>query len=114
MTSSKYAKRRAESAAWQHLYDTKTWKVLRAECLYVTPWCVLCAQRDIYTPATVVDHIKPHKGDEALFFNFDNLQSLCKACHDRHKQRAEKRKDGLIQGADATGTPTDPNHHWNR
>jgi len=114
MSSSKYSKLRAESAAWQHLYDSKGWKTLRAECLQATPWCVLCAERGIITPATVVDHIVPHKGDEALFYDFDNLQSLCKGCHDRHKQRAEKRADGLIQGADASGTPTDPNHHWNR
>jgi 5-methylcytosine-specific restriction protein A len=34
------------------------------------------------TAANVVDHIKPHKGDQALFWCRDNWQSLCKRCHD--------------------------------
>ena len=34
------------------------------------------------TPATVVDHIEPHKGDMELFWDFENnVQSLCAACH---------------------------------
>ena len=33
--------------------------------------------------AVVVDHIWPHKGDRALFWDRGNWQSLCKACHDR-------------------------------
>ena len=34
------------------------------------------------TPATVVDHIKPHHGDQRLFWDVGNWQSLCKAHHD--------------------------------
>ena len=33
--------------------------------------------------ATVVDHRTPHNGDEALLYDWDNLQSMTKACHDR-------------------------------
>ncbi|WP_231555339.1 HNH endonuclease [Paracoccus sanguinis] len=40
-------------------------------------------------PADVVDHITPHRGDEALFWNWSNWQALCAPCHNRHKQRAE-------------------------
>lgn len=40
--------------------------------------------------AVIVDHIKPHKGDRTLFFDYDNTQSLCKTCHDGVKQRIEK------------------------
>lgn len=32
--------------------------------------------------ATVVDHITPHKGDKALFWQRANWQPLCKRCHD--------------------------------
>ncbi|HHR5499154.1 TPA: HNH endonuclease [Klebsiella pneumoniae] len=64
-------------------------------------WCPLSSQEYQDLPdgaettltvisATVVDHIKPHKGDETLFHNPDNLQSLCKRCHDSVKQRMEK------------------------
>jgi 5-methylcytosine-specific restriction protein A len=31
--------------------------------------------------ANEVDHIKPHKGDMALFWDSSNWQSLCKPCH---------------------------------
>ena len=33
--------------------------------------------------ATVVDHIVPHKGNEAFMWDESNYQSLCKTCHDR-------------------------------
>jgi 5-methylcytosine-specific restriction protein A len=35
------------------------------------------------TPATVIDHITPHRGDRALFWQSSNWQALCKPCHDR-------------------------------
>jgi 5-methylcytosine-specific restriction protein A len=35
------------------------------------------------TAATVVDHIKDHKGDQALFWDESNWQPSCEACHNR-------------------------------
>ena len=60
--------------------------------------------------ATVVDHIKPHRGNELLFYDARNLQSLCKLHHDSTKQREEKR--GVQIGCDVDGIPNDPHHHW--
>ena len=34
-----------------------------------------------YVPATVVDHIKPHKGDMELFWDPANHQALCLSCN---------------------------------
>ena len=34
-------------------------------------------------PATVVDHQRPHNGDRALMYAWDNLQAMTKPCHDR-------------------------------
>lgn len=62
-------------------------------------------------PATVVDHIKPHKGDSQLFWDQDNWQSLCKTHHDSTKQAEEK--SGVIRGGKINGEPLDPSHHWN-
>lgn len=62
--------------------------------------------------ATVVDHIKPHKGDEKIFFDANNLQSLCKPCHDSHKAKQEN--SGVLVGNDTKGIPLDPQHHWNQ
>ena len=36
------------------------------------------------TPATVVDHIIPHRGDMKLFWDESNWQALCESCHN-HK-----------------------------
>jgi hypothetical protein len=35
----------------------------------------------------VCDHIEPHRGLVALFFNLLNLQLLCQECHNRKSQR---------------------------
>ncbi|MFG1256325.1 HNH endonuclease signature motif containing protein [Xanthobacter flavus] len=39
----------------------------------------------------VCDHVRPHRGDPALFWDEGNLQTLCKPCHDGAKQSAERR-----------------------
>lgn len=44
--------------------------------------CVLCLKKGKLKAAAVTDHIVPHRGDEALFWDTANWQPLCKACHD--------------------------------
>jgi len=63
-----------------------TWEKARAAFLRRHPLCVMCGAR-----ATVVDHKTPHKGDTALFWDRANWQSLCGPCHNRTKQRLERR-----------------------
>ena len=92
------------------LYSTKAWKRLRQNQLQDDPWCAMCAKQGHLTPATVVDHIEPHRGDERAFFLAANLQSLCKQHHDSAKQRFEK--SGIKVGGDVRGIPHDPKHHW--
>ena len=53
--------------------------------------------------ASVVDHIKPHKGDEGLFWDTKNLQSLCSICHQSTKQKIEKR--GVVRQIGLDGWP---------
>jgi 5-methylcytosine-specific restriction enzyme A len=49
-------------------------------------------------PATVVDHIRPHRGNFELFWNASNWQALAKVCHDKKTAR----ESGLArQGNDA-------------
>jgi len=69
---------------------------LRPNQLLREPWCRECARRGIHTRATVVDHIQPHRGNWTRFIDRDNLQSLCKSCHDRKtalEMAAEKRQN---------------------
>lgn len=68
------------------------------------------------TVATVVDHVVEHKGDPALFFSFDNTQSLCDQvpfrCHSSRKQSIERR--GFDNAVGADGFPVDACHPANR
>ena len=71
------------------LYRTSTWARIRKVHLQGQPLCVECMKRSVITPATDVDHIVPHRGDRDLFFDSNNLQSLCKACHTAKTRRGE-------------------------
>jgi 5-methylcytosine-specific restriction endonuclease McrA len=86
------------------------WQKARAGYLARHPLCRDHEQRGLYVPATVVDHITPHKGDMQLFWNKANWQPLCAACHNSAKQRLEK--SGKVAGCDADGFPLDAKHHW--
>ena len=63
-------------------YDAK-WRKVRKLYLQQHPLCSLCQQEGKLTPATVIDHILPHRGDTTLFWDKKNWQPLCKNCHDR-------------------------------
>lgn len=65
--------------AAQRGYNSR-WRRYREQYLREYP---LCAECEKPTPATVVDHIIPHKGNKQLFWDPDNHQPLCKSCHDR-------------------------------
>lgn len=100
------------AAIYKHLYNTKRWYRLRHHQLVKQPLCEDCTSRGKTTAATIADHKRPHRGDEVLFFDPLNLQSLCKPCHDGAKQQFEK--SGTVRGCDANGLPLDANHYWNK
>lgn len=60
----------------------RAWQKASKSFLASHPFCVRCLKYGIYEKATVVDHIKPHKGDGKLFWDKTNWQPLCKRCHD--------------------------------
>lgn len=101
--------RYSADAGTRRLYGG-AWQRARAAYLAKHPLCRMCEQAKQIKAAEVVDHITPHKGDLALFWDSSNWQSLCKACHDGAKQRLEQGK-GMI-GASVDGMPLDASHHW--
>lgn len=82
----------AQVRSW---YKSARWQALREQVLV----------RDLYTcrqtgvlligkhPAPnspVVDHVVPHKGDERLFWDINNLQAVSKEYHDGEKRSQEQ------------------------
>jgi 5-methylcytosine-specific restriction protein A len=67
------------------------WRKARAHFLRGHPLCMCaeCAAAGLLVPATVVDHITPHRGDVRLFWDQTNWQSLTKQCHDRKTARED-------------------------
>lgn len=61
----------------------------RKAYLAAHPLCEQCMKEGRYTQATVVDHIVPHRGDPALFWDPSNWQVLCKQCHDKKTGRED-------------------------
>ncbi len=66
---------------------TSKWRRLSKLYLKAHPLCEECKRNGKLTPATVVDHIIPHRGDEHLMWSESNWQSLCKRCHDKKTGR---------------------------
>lgn len=87
----RYDKERASREPWRTWYHTSEWKRLRQAALTADPFCVRCLAKDLVVPATVANHKKPHRGNRDLFFNIDNLEGVCKPCHDSDIQSEEKR-----------------------
>lgn len=83
------ARKRAYDArrpsARQRGYDTR-WDKARAGFLAKHTVCAICGKE----PATVVDHIEPHKGDTRVFWDRSNWQPSCAPCHNGKKQSQEK------------------------
>lgn len=87
---------RRTSAEYHGWYNLPEWTDdLRPAQLFREPFCRVCAAHGLRTPATVVDHVVPFRGDWALFVDPANHQSLCKRCHDQKtaREQAEKRRE---------------------
>ncbi|MFW0778491.1 MAG: HNH endonuclease [Rickettsiales bacterium] len=63
--------------------------------LKANPLCVCEECKGKVVPAQVVDHIRPHRGDERLFWDESNWQPLAKVCHDK-KTMQEVRARGAL------------------
>ena len=83
----------------------RRWQVERADFLRRHPLCRMHQKRGQVVAARVVDHIVPHRGDQRLFWDQTNWQSLCKPCHDSAKKLQEHGKSARRWGED--GYPID-------
>ena len=79
-------------------YDSK-WTKARAAYLRANPFCEnhkIKMKRCVM--ANVVDHIIPHNGDDGLFWDRDNWQSLCTQCHNQKTAREDGGFGNKVRG----------------
>ena len=105
--------RTPEAAEYRKLYQRKEWRVLREQALlrdgFMCARCGCVLKRGRSDPqSAVVHHITAHKGNLDLFFDLDNLQSVCWSCHSGQIQSEEALGYSKEIGED--GWPIDPNH----
>lgn len=116
---------RDQAAPWRAWYQTERWAKLRDAILL----------RDLYTcqmsgvlltrgkgdpTSATIDHIIPHRGDPALFWDESNLWAVCAQMHDTVCQSIEARHTGeAIRAAKLAhkavgrdGYPTRPADRW--
>ena len=89
-----------DAVAYHRWYRIARWRRLRKAQLRLEPLCCKCRDEGRLTAAAVVDHIRPHRGNPALFWDPDNLQSLCRPHHDATKQREERGRVQVRIGTD--------------
>lgn len=82
-----------DTRGWRRWYKTGRWQRLRMAVLirdmFTCQWAG-CGRIEGDTSELVADHREPHRGDERLFWDEQNLWCLCKPCHDSAKQRQER------------------------
>lgn len=80
-----HSKQRSSQGRANHeLYNSTAWRRARLAFLADHPLCECddCKRNGWLKPATVVDHVIPHKGDLGLFWDVDNWRANAKRCHD--------------------------------
>lgn len=65
------------------------WQKAREGYLSHHPLCVMCMGEGRAIPATVVDHKVAHRGDQGIFWDKSNWQSLCATHHSSHAQKRD-------------------------
>lgn len=80
---------------WKAWYKTARWQRLRQEVLIRDNYTCqrtgqLCTGKHPAPNSPVVNHKRPHRGNETLFWNIDNLETVTKAEHDAAIQREEQ------------------------
>ena len=83
---------RSDRNAGRSWYKTAAWRRLRWSVLLDALFhCARCgANYGHDTAQLVADHKRRHGGDAGLFWARENLQCLCKPCHDSAKQSEER------------------------
>lgn len=76
---------------WRKWYRTARWRALRkAVLIRDSLTCQRCGHIEPDTSNLVANHKRPHRGDERLFWDERNVETVCKPCHDGPIQSEER------------------------
>lgn len=82
---------------WKAFYHTPTWSKTRTAILKRDHYeCQRCKRLGKYTKATTVHHKEHLKDCPELALTWENLESLCEACH--NAEHPEKQYKGSLPG----------------
>lgn len=80
-----WAKNKPKDTRSDERYHTHRWTKFSRWYRTRFPLCKLCGRR-----SEVVDHIVPARLDEFDWYDLNNLQPLCHACHNRKRATEDK------------------------
>lgn len=84
---------RYSTEPWRVWYGSARWKQLRWQvCVRDLFTCQLCHRIAGRKGEAVADHKVPHRGNALLFWDENNVQTICKSCHDSVRQSEDKQK----------------------
>lgn len=72
----------------------RDWQTLRESFLRDHPLCARCLAQGVIRPATVVHHVQPVEQRPDLRLNPDNLEALCRNCHELEHGRKHQTPRG--------------------
>jgi 5-methylcytosine-specific restriction enzyme A len=85
------AQRRYENAPWRRWKDTARWKRMRLQVFVRDGFvCCKCGKVEGDSSKLTADHITPHRGNEALFWDISNVQTVHTTWHNANKQQEEQ------------------------
>src|SRR5262249_22540703 len=72
------------------LYASHRWRIVSTRHRIEEPLCRVCKSQGRMTPAKITDHIIAIR-DGGAIWDEENLQSLCRQCDQRKRQRVQQR-----------------------
>jgi 5-methylcytosine-specific restriction enzyme A len=108
--------------SWHRLYKLARWcnpvYGLRMRCLVRDLFTCRACGRVEHSSKLHAHHLIPHKGDQALFWDDQNIATLCFDCHEQvtiEQERPEEHNEqrGYSEVCDPLGYPIDPRHPFN-
>lgn len=91
--------------AARRLRSTQRWQDLRLEKLKANPLCQICERKRLVVAALEVDHVIPLVDRMDLGFEWENLMSVCRPCHNRKTAREAIARRRAVERTHAEDRP---------